>query len=71
MRVLVLLLFLVLAVAAVGVVAYRYRVNELRTRHRRDLELTGPKTPQERYAAGEIDLDELDRLLGEDLKGRS
>jgi uncharacterized membrane protein len=69
MRVLLLLVFLVLAVGAVGVLAYRYRVNELRRARRREADLERPRSPQERYLAGEIDADELDRLLDLERRG--
>jgi hypothetical protein len=70
MRVLLLLLFLVLAVAAIGVVAYRYNVNQMRMKRRRLADLKRRPTPEERYQAGEIDLNELNRLLDLELQRR-
>ena len=68
MRVLLLLVFLVLAVALFAAIAYRAMTYSIAAKQRRLRELKRKPTPAERYAAGEIDVFEYERLLDEDVK---
>lgn len=68
MRVLLLLVFLVLAIALIATLAYRFMTNEIRAKRRALSELDREATAEELYAAGKIDLAELERRTDRELQ---
>ena len=68
MRVLLVMLFVLLAIVALSVLAYRYVVGQ-RALKRRELEgLRRPRSPEERYRAGEISAAEFEQELDRELR---
>jgi Na+-transporting methylmalonyl-CoA/oxaloacetate decarboxylase gamma subunit len=68
MRVLLLLVFLVFAIALLATLAYRFVSSEMRAKRRALRELDREPTPEELYAAGRIDLAELERRTDRELE---